>query len=221
MDVQIHPSRKAILHDEFTKPYFSVIKEQLLKDKKNNITIYPPWPFIFNAFNLTPFDELKVVILGQDPYHGPGQAHGLAFSVPDWVKQPPSLQNIFKEIHNDLWIPIPSSGNLERRARQWVFLLNAMLTVRAGNPASHQDIGWQQFTDAVIKMLSEKKTWLMFLLWWSFAQSKENLIDQTKHTILKAPHPSPFSVHKGFFGCKHFSKVNEMLRRQGEGEVER
>ncbi|MFA6255553.1 MAG: uracil-DNA glycosylase [Candidatus Absconditabacterales bacterium] len=218
-NVQIDASWKSVLADEFVKPYFAHIKEVLLQEKQLGHIIYPKGSDIFNAFNLTPFDKVRVVILGQDPYHGQGEAHGLCFSVQDGVRQPPSLQNIFKELQDDLGITPPKSGNLTRRAQQGVFLLNAILTVRKNTPASHKDIGWQQFTDAVIKKLSDEKKGLIFLLWGAFAQSKEALIDTSRHIVLKCPHPSPFSVHKGFFGCKHFSRVNEILRSRGEKEI--
>lgn len=217
---QLHESWKAVLADEFAKPYFFAIREWLVAKKAKWETIYPPWGKIFNAFDLTPFDNIKVVILGQDPYHGPGQAMGLSFSVPDGVKLPPSLKNIYKEIQDDLWGEIPESGNLEHRADQGVFLLNAILTVTAKQPASHQDLGWQQFTDAVIRKISDQREGVIFLLRWNFARNKAILIDTSKHIILEAPHPSPFSVHKGFFGCKHFSTVNQLLMMQGKSKIE-
>ena len=173
--------------------------------------VYPPSPLIFNAFNLTPFDNVKVVIIGQDPYHNIGQAHGLAFSVPDGIQKPPSLQNIFKELNQDLGIAIPTTGNLEKWAKEGVLLLNASLTVRANMAASHAKIGWQKFTDAAIKALSDKKQNLVFILWGNYAIAKENLIDHNKHLILKTVHPSPLSASRGFFGCHHFSKTNEYL----------
>ncbi len=199
------------LQPEFSKAYFLYIKTFLKSEKKNKKAIYPPGSLIFNAFNQTPFDKVKVIILGQDPYHGEGQAHGLSFSVPDGIKPPPSLVNIFKELQSDLQIPIPQSGNLSHWAQQGVFLLNAMLTVESNQSASHQKIGWQYFTDAAIKQLSEKKEHLVFLLWGKFAQQKKELIDANKHLILEAAHPSPFSAYNGFFGCKHFSKTNAYL----------
>ncbi|MBK6730213.1 MAG: uracil-DNA glycosylase [Bacteroidetes bacterium] len=199
------------LQPEFSKAYFLYIKTFLKSEKKNKKAIYPPGSLIFNAFNQTPFDKVKVIILGQDPYHGEGQAHGLSFSVPDGIKPPPSLVNIFKELQSDLQIPIPQSGNLSHWAQQGVFLLNAMLTVESNQSASHQKIGWQYFTDAAIKQLSEKKEHLVFLLWGKFAQQKKVLIDANKHLILEAAHPSPFSAYNGFFGCKHFSKTNAYL----------
>ncbi len=215
VEVQIHPSWKQILNDEFQQPYFAAIKQFLLKEKEQGFTIYPPGPLIFNAFNLTPFDQLKAVIIGQDPYHGKGQAHGLCFSVPDGVPPPPSLQNIFKELHADLALPIPKSGNLTGWAQQGVMLLNALLTVRANQPASHHNIGWERFTDAVIRKISKEKTGLVFLLWGKFAQEKQSLIDLSKHHVLKAAHPSPYSANNGFFGCRHFSRTNELLESHG------
>jgi len=216
---QIESSWKEVLDEEFQKPYFQQIKQFLVQEKKDGNAVYPPGPLIFNAFNLTSFDEVKVVILGQDPYHGRGQAHGLCFSVPDGIPQPPSLVNIFKELHDDLGIPIPRSGNLEKWAGQGVFLLNAFLTVQAGKPASHSKIGWQDFTNSVIHKLSEHRTGLVFLLWGKFAQDKEVLIDTSRHHVLKAAHPSPYSV-SGFFGCKHFSKTNEILQHEGYNPVD-
>jgi len=217
--IQIEKSWKEVLKDEFSKPYFLQIKEFLKKEKAEWKTIFPLGSNIFNAFNSTPFDKVRVVILWQDPYHGEWEAHWLCFSVQDGVRQPPSLQNIFKELESDLWIPRPQSWNLTKRAEQWVFLLNAILTVRKDEPASHKNIGWQKFTDAVIKKLSDEKEGLIFLLRWAFAQSKEELIDTTRHVVLKAAHPSPFSVHRWFFGCKHFSRVNEILKSKGNGEI--
>lgn len=198
------------LKEEFAAPYFVDIKSFLLEEKKRHV-VFPPSPLIFNAFNLTPFDDVKVVILGQDPYHNVGQAHGLAFSVPDGIQKPPSLQNIFKELNQDLGIAIPEQGNLEKWAKEGVLLLNASLTVRAHEAASHAKIGWQRFTDAAIKALSDKKQNLVFILWGNYAIAKENLIDHNKHLILKTVHPSPLSASRGFFGCHHFSKTNEYL----------
>lgn len=215
----IDDSWKAVLREEFEKPYFAKLRQFLVEEKKQH-TVYPPGPLIFNAFNTTPFNEVKVVLIGQDPYHGAGQAHGLSFSVPEGVRPPPSLVNIFKELHNDLDIPIPRSGNLTRWAEQGVLLLNATLTVRASQPGSHQNQGWETFTNAVITTLSEKKESLVFLLWGRFAQAKDVLIDTHKHFILKAPHPSPFSSHSGFFGCKHFSTTNRILREHGMKEID-
>lgn len=207
------------LQTEFDSPYFHSLKESL-KSEKDKFTIYPPGNRIFSAFDLTPLTAVKVVILGQDPYHGEGQAHGLCFSVPEGIKPPPSLQNIFKELNNDLKIPIPPSGNLEKWAKQGVLLLNATLTVRAGSPGSHQGLGWETFTDKVIQAISELRAGVVFLLWGKFAQAKTPLIDQSKHFILTAPHPSPFSVHRGFFGCSHFSKTNQILQENSLGMID-
>lgn len=217
--IQIHDSRKTVLVGEFSQSYFTNIKSFLLQEKQLWYTIYPKWSDIFNAFNLTPFDKVKVVILWQDPYHGEWEAHGLCFSVQDWVRQPPSLKNIFKELQTDLWIIPPINWNLTKRAEQWVLLLNASLTVRKDQPNSHKDIGRHTFTDAVIKKISDKKDGVIFLLRWAFAQKKKELIDTSRHIVLECPHPSPFSVHKWFFGCKHFSKVNEILKNRGEKEI--
>ncbi len=216
---QIESSWKSILNDEFKAPYFRELKEFLIEEKKR-YTIYPPGKLIFNAFNLTPFDSVRVVIIGQDPYHGRGQAHGLCFSVPYGIAPPPSLINIFKEINDDLGIPVPAHGNLEHWARQGVFLLNATLTVRANQPGSHQRRGWEKFTDAVIKELSKQRVGLIFLLWGKFAHEKESLIDTKKHYVLKAAHPSPYSAFNGFYGCRHFSKTNEILRSHGLPEID-
>ena len=199
-----------MLKNEFESQYFSDIKSFLIEEKRQYV-VYPPSKQIFNAFNLTAFDNVKVVILGQDPYHNVGQAHGLAFSVPDGIQKPPSLQNIFKELNQDLGIAIPEHGNLEKWAKEGVLLLNASLTVRAHEAASHAKIGWQRFTDAAIKALSDKKQNLVFILWGNYAIAKENLIDHNKHLILKTVHPSPLSASRGFFGCHHFSKTNEYL----------
>ncbi|MBL4655524.1 MAG: uracil-DNA glycosylase, partial [Bacteroidia bacterium] len=174
----------------------------------------------FNAFNTTPFDKVKVVILGQDPYHGPGQAHGLCFSVQDGVKPPPSLLNIYKELHNDVGMDIPLTGNLPPWAKQGVLLLNATLTVRARKPGSHQNKGWEQFTDAIINAISDKKSGVIFLLWGKYAQDKGAVIDQVKHYVLRSPHPSPFSADRGFFGCRHFSQANQFLKNQGLEEID-
>ena len=217
--IAIHESWKTVLADEFTQSYFAHIKELLLQEKQAGHIVYPNWSDIFKAFNLTPFDKVKVVILGQDPYHGEWEAHGLCFSVQDGVRQPPSLKNIFKEIHDDLGITPPISWNLTKRAEQWVLLLNASLTVRKNQPNSHKDIGRHRFTDAVIKTISDKKEWVIFLLRWAFAQKKKELIDTSRYIVLECPHPSPFSVHKWFFGCKHFSKVNEILKWKSQKEI--
>lgn len=216
MEVQIEAHWKEVLKEEFNKPYFQQLVTFLKTEKALNKKIYPPGKQMFNAFEQTPFDEVKVVILGQDPYHGEGQAHGLSFSVPPGIKPPPSLINIFKEIHNDLGIEMRYDyGNLLSWAKQGVLLLNAALSVRAGEPFSHAKFGWAEFTDEVIKKISEEKTGIIFLLWGKFAQEKQALIDENKHFILKAAHPSPFSADKGFFGCKHFSKTNKLLMQQG------
>lgn len=216
MDIQIEHSWKQVLQPEFSKPYFQQIITFLKTEKAKGKTIYPPGGLIFNAFAQTPFDKVKVVILGQDPYHGPGQAHGLSFSVPDGVTPPPSLINIFKELKQDIGMPMPHTGNLTAWAKQGVLLLNAVLTVSARDAASHTKIGWMNFTDAVIRTISEQKEGIIFLLWGRFAQEKQTLIDETKHHVLKAAHPSPFSADKGFFGCKHFSKTNQLLIQEGK-----
>ena len=214
MDVQIHPSWKEVLKNEFSKTYFQQLVTFLKTEKARGDVIYPPGKLIFNAFNKTPFPDLRVVILGQDPYHGDGQALGLSFSVPSGIKPPPSLVNIFKEIESDIGVKMPVQyGNLTRWAEQGVLLLNAALTVRAGEPFSHAKYGWSEFTDAVIQKISDEKEGVIFLLWGKFAQEKQALIDESKHFVLKAAHPSPFSADKGFFGCKHFSKTNELLIR--------
>lgn len=215
-NVKIHPSWKTMLKDEFEQPYFSVIKQAILKDKQAGHTIYPPGSLIFNAFDSTPFEAVKVVILGQDPYHGPGQAHGLCFSVQDGIAKPPSLENIFKELQEDMAIDVPNSGNLQRWADQGVFLLNAALTVRKHQANSHKDIGWHKFTNAVIRKLSDEREGLIFLLWGGFAKKKASLINTLKHHVLTSGHPSPLSANKGYwFGNKHFSKTNEILTNQG------
>ena len=215
MDVKIEASWKEVLKHEFTKPYFLQVATHLKTERATGALVYPPGQMIFNAFNTTPFEQVKVVILGQDPYHGPGQAMGLSFSVPDGVPPPPSLGNIYKELLADIGLPIPKTGNLTKWAQQGVFLLNAILTVRSNEPASHAKIGWMDFTDAVIRKISDEKKGVVFLLWGKFAQEKQVLIDETKHFVLKASHPSPFSADKGFFGCKHFSKTNALLMKQG------
>jgi uracil-DNA glycosylase len=215
---QLDKSWLNVLNAEFSKDYFVSLKSFLISEK-TAYKVFPPGNRIFSAFNRTPFDKLKVVIIGQDPYHGPGQANGLSFSVQEGIRQPPSLQNIFKELHSDLGIPIPKSGNLERWADQGVLLLNATLTVRENQAASHQNKGWEIFTDEVIRKISELKTGVVFLLWGNYAKAKESLIDKSKHHILTAPHPSPLA-RGGFFGCKHFSKTNEILRKQGMEEID-
>ena len=221
MDVKINDSWKQVLKEEFEKPYFDQIVNFLKTERAGGKTTFPSGPNIFNAFNKTPFDKVKVVILGQDPYHGIGQAHGLSFSVLTGVKIPPSLQNIFKEIKADIGVEnSPNFGDLTHWAEQGILLLNAALTVRNGEPMSHAKIGWAQFTDAVIKTISDKKENVIFLLWGKFAQDKQVLINTESHYILKAAHPSPLSAHNGFFGCKHFSKTNEILVKQGENPID-
>jgi uracil-DNA glycosylase len=215
MDVKMEQSWKMVLEEEFSKPYFEQIVLHIKTERAAGKTIYPPGGLLFNAFAHTSFNQLKVVILGQDPYHGPAQAHGLSFSVPDGIAIPPSLGNIYKELKNDIGMPIPKTGNLSAWAKQGVLLLNAVLSVRANEPASHAKIGWMDFTDSVIKKISEQKKGIIFLLWGKFAQEKAMLIDASKHHILTAAHPSPFSADKGFFGSKHFSKTNAILVQQG------
>lgn len=218
--IQIESSWKQKLRKEFFSPYFQQIKHFLESEKQKGQLVYPPGKWIFNAYNLTPFDKVKVVILGQDPYHGPGQAHGLCFSVQRGVKPPPSLVNIFKELKTDLNIDPPQHGSLESWAEQGVFLLNAILTVEKDKPASHQHIGWQNFTDATIQQLNADRRNLVFLLWGNYAQQKASMIDPEKHLILKTTHPSPFSAYNGFLGSKHFSKTNDYLRLQGIDPVD-
>jgi uracil-DNA glycosylase len=219
MDVKIAPGWKSRLSEEFEKPYFQQLAS-FVKSEYQAGVVYPPGREIFKAFDACPFDEVKVVIIGQDPYHGPGQANGLCFSVHDNVRMPPSLVNIFKEIQSDLGKPFPKSGNLERWARQGVLLLNATLTVRASSPGSHQNKGWEIFTDAVIRKVSEEKVHVVFLLWGAYAQKKGEVIDRTKHLVLMSAHPSPFSADRGFFGCRHFSKTNDYLKSNGLKEIE-
>lgn len=220
MDVQIAQSWKEVLQPEFDKPYFEQITQFLKAEKQAGKTIYPPGPFIFNAFNTTPFNEVKVVILGQDPYHNPGQAHGLSFSVPMGVPAPPSLVNMFKELETDLNLPRPNHGNLEKWAAQGVLLLNASLTVELNKPMSHSKIGWHYFTNSVIKTLSDKRDKLVFILWGGFAKSKMELIDTKKHYVLTAAHPSPLSAYNGFYGCRHFSKTNTWLQENGLSPID-
>ncbi len=220
MDVKMEESWKAVLSDEFLRPYFLQIAAHLKTEKATRAIIYPPGSLIFNAFDKTPFDKVKVVILGQDPYHNPNQAMGLSFSVPDGIAIPPSLQNIYKELNTDIGMPIPTTGNLTNWAKQGVLLLNAVLTVRANEPASHAKIGWMDFTNAVIKRISEEHTGVIFLLWGRFAQEKQVLIDETKHHVLKAAHPSPMSAFSGFFGCKHFSRTNFLLSKEGKDPID-
>lgn len=215
MNVKIEPSWSEALAPEFEKPYFEGIVNFLKEEKAAGKIIYPAGSNIFNAFSLTPFDKVKAVLLGQDPYHGAGQAHGLCFSVQKGIPPPPSLVNMYKELKADLDIDAPAHGFLEAWAKQGLLMLNASLTVEAGKPNSHSKIGWEQFTDAVIKTVSEKKTGIVFILWGRFAQQKEVLIDKSKHFILKAAHPSPFSAYNGFFGSRPFSQTNSLLEQQG------
>jgi uracil-DNA glycosylase len=215
----IEESWKSVLSTEFNKPYFLELKDFLLEEKKK-FRIFPPGSLIFNAFNHTPFGKVKVVFIGQDPYHGYGQAHGLCFSVPNGIAKPPSLVNIFQELENDLGIKPPLHGNLEKWADQGVLLLNATLTVRENQAGSHQRKGWELFTDAAIRQLSVLKDRVIFVLWGNFAIAKKELIDLTRHPVLTAAHPSPLSASKGFFGCRHFSKINEILREQGKEEID-
>ena len=219
MQVKIEKSWQEVLQTEFDKPYFENLVGFVKQEYASN-TIFPPAGQIFNAFNTCPFNNVKVVILGQDPYHGPGQAHGLCFSVNDGIQFPPSLQNIFKEITSDLGIPAPKTGNLTRWAEQGVLLLNATLTVRASQAGSHQGKGWEEFTDAVIKTISEKAENVVFILWGSYAIKKKSLINASKHCILTAPHPSPLSSYRGFIGCKHFSQTNTYLTSKGKTPIE-
>jgi len=215
----IEESWKSVLSGEFNKPYFMELKGFLLEEKKK-FRVFPPGSLIFNAFNHTPFGKVKVVFIGQDPYHGYGQAHGLCFSVPNGIPKPPSLVNIFKELEDDLGISPPHHGNLEKWADQGVLLLNATLTVRENQAGSHQRRGWEAFTDEAIRQLSAQKDGVIFVLWGNFAIAKKNLIDGTRHPILMAAHPSPLSASRGFFGCRHFSKINGILRKQGKQEID-
>lgn len=216
--IQIEESWKKVLHDEFEKPYFQKLTSLIKEELKNGKVIYPPGPDIFKAFEMTPFEKVKVVILGQDPYHNPGEAMGLSFSVPKGTKIPPSLKNIFKEIKDDVGLEIPDHGDLTNWATQGVFLLNAMLTVEKNRAGAHKDIGWQTFTNVVIQTLSSQKNNLVFLLWGNFARSKKEWIDTTKHPVLEAAHPSPLAGG-AFFGCKHFSKANEYLIKNGQTTI--
>lgn len=219
VNVQIEESWKAALAEEFSKPYFADLRAFLVSEKQAGKTIYPPGSQIFNAFQHTPFEQVKVVILGQDPYHNAGEAMGLSFSVPRGVRVPPSLQNIYKELQRDLGIAPVRHGDLTAWADQGVLLLNAFLTVAAGKPASHQKVGWQHFTDGVIRVLSERKTGIIFMLWGKFAQSKETIVDGTRHHVLKAAHPSPLAGD-AFQGCGHFSKANALLEKQGQTPIQ-
>ncbi|WP_306643982.1 uracil-DNA glycosylase [Sanyastnella coralliicola] len=218
MNVRIEEGWKEKLQQEFEKEYFTSLTE-FIKQEYSTTRCFPPGSQIFSAFDHCHFDNVKVVILGQDPYIRPGQANGMCFSVADGIQHPPSLQNIFKEINEDLGIPAPASGDLSRWAKQGVFLLNATLTVREGQSGSHQGQGWEQFTDAVIHAINDGSDHVVFMLWGSFAQKKASFVDQTKHLVLKAPHPSPLSAYRGFFGCKHFSKANAWLESKGKGKI--
>jgi uracil-DNA glycosylase len=218
-NVKIEESWKRVLASEFEQPYFQAVTTFVRKELADGKTLYPPGPLIFNAFSQTPFDKVKVVILGQDPYHNAGQAMGLSFSVPQTVKAPPSLVNVYKEIKADLDLPIPTHGDLTSWAQQGVFLLNAILTVEAGNAGSHQKSGWQFFTDAVIKRLSDEREHLIFMLWGNFARNKRVYIDKTKHLILEAAHPSPLAGN-AFSGCRHFSQANEYLVKHGLAPID-
>ena len=219
-NIKLEPEWKAALAEEFSKPYMLELKAFLRQEAAKSKKIYPRGPDIFNAFNHTPLSKVKVVLLGQDPYHGPGQAHGLCFSVRDGVPPPPSLKNIFKEMHSDLGVPIPATGNLTPWADRGVLLLNTVLTVEHSKAGSHRNRGWEKFTDRAIEILSERKQPIVFLLWGSFAQAKAPMIRVPPHAILKAPHPSPLSAHNGFFGCRHFSKTNALLKKWGEKEID-
>lgn len=219
MDLQIEHSWKQVLQAEFEKDYFAVLTEFVRNEYKTKV-VYPPAPLIFNAFDQCPFESVKVVIIGQDPYHGQGQAHGLCFSVNDGISFPPSLLNIFKEIQRDLGKPTPNSGNLTRWAQQGVLLLNATLTVQAHMAGSHQGMGWETFTDAVIHKLANEKEHLVFMLWGSYAQKKGAFINSNRHLVLKSVHPSPLSAYRGFIGCDHFSLTNRYLKENGENEIE-
>lgn len=219
-NVKIEASWKAALASEFEQPYFQAIAQYLRQAKAENKIVYPPGSLIFNAFDTTPFTEVKVVILGQDPYHNPGQAMGLSFSVPRGVSVPPSLRNMYQELGDSTGFTIPRHGDLTAWAQQGVFLLNAMLTVEKNKPGSHSEIGWQNFTDAVIRTLSKEKEHLVFLLWGAFAQKKRSLIEETRHLVLASAHPSPFSAHRGFLGNGHFVKTNEFLQAKGKAPID-
>lgn len=221
MDVRLEEGWKKVLAEEFEKPYFKTLTDAVRREYSDPaLKVYPPAGKIFAAFDTTPFDRVKVVIIGQDPYHGPGQANGLCFSVSPGIEVPPSLRNIFQEIHDDTGVPVPVSGDLSRWARQGVLLLNASLTVREHQPKSHSGIGWETFTDAAVHALAEKREHLVFLLWGSDAIRKGSFIDRNRHLVLTAPHPSPLSAYRGFFGCRHFSQANEYLKAHGETPIE-
>ena len=220
MDVKMEPSWKQALSHLFDKPYFLQIATHLKTERATKTVIYPKGSLIFNAFNQTPYDKVKVVILGQDPYHNPGQAMGLSFSVPEGIKPPPSLMNIYKELNKDIGMPIPSSGDLTHWATQGVLLLNSILTVKESSPGSHAGLGWELFTDAIIRLLSNRKEPLVFILWGAQAISKKSLISGSQHLILTSPHPSPLSAYRGFYGCKHFSKTNDFLESVGSKPID-
>lgn len=215
-EIRLDPSWKNRLESVFAQPYMIKLRQFLLERKSGGAVIYPPGDLIFNAMNSTPFEAVKVVVLGQDPYHGPGQAHGLCFSVQDGVAPPPSLLNIYKELETDLATGRPVSGNLQNWAKQGVLLLNAVLTVERGRAGAHQGQGWEQFTDRIVSELNEFREGLVFMLWGSYAMKKGAVIDRSRHLVLTAPHPSPLSAHRGFFGCRHFSRANAWLEERGE-----
>ena len=218
--IQLHDSWLSRLQDQFEQEYMQKLRQFLLTRKRHRAVIYPPGNQIFNALDSTPFDKVRVVVLGQDPYHGPGQAHGLCFSVQPGVKIPPSLVNIYSEIQSDLGIAPPSHGYLQSWAEQGVLLLNAVLTVERGQAGSHQGKGWEKFTDAVVQLLNEEREGLVFMLWGNYAKRKGSVINRHKHLVLNAPHPSPLSAHQGFFGCKHFSQANEYLQQHGQEPID-
>ncbi len=218
--IQLEEGWKAQLLDQFEADYMKQLKQFLMVEKQSNKIIYPKGNAYFNALNLTPFEQVRVVILGQDPYHGPDQAHGLCFSVQDGVALPPSLKNIYKEMESDLGLPIPNHGNLTHWAEQGVLLLNSVLTVEQGKAASHQGKGWERFTDQIIECINRREKGVVFMLWGAYAQKKGQLIDAEKHCVLKAPHPSPLSAHRGFFGCHHFSKANQWLAAHGQAAID-
>jgi uracil-DNA glycosylase len=218
-EIRLEASWKRRLESEFGKPYMVALREFLLERKRAGAVLYPPGPEIFNALDSTPFEQVKAVILGQDPYHGPGQAHGLCFSVREGIALPPSLVNIYRELADDVGCPIPASGNLQPWAEQGVLLLNAVLTVERGRAGAHQGKGWEQFTDRVVAELNQGREGLVFMLWGSYAMKKGVAIDRDRHLVLSAPHPSPLSAHRGFFGCRHFSKANAWLERQGVAPI--
>jgi uracil-DNA glycosylase len=219
-EIRLDPSWKIRLEDEFVQPYMGSLRQFLLERKRSGAVVYPPGDLIFNAMNSTPFEAVKVVILGQDPYHGPGQAHGLCFSVLDGVPPPPSLVNIYKELEEDLVTSRPASGNLQSWADQGVLLLNAVLTVERGRAGAHQGKGWERFTDRIVSVLNEGRDDLVFMLWGSYATKKGAVIDRGRHLVLTAPHPSPLSAHRGFFGCRHFSRANAWLEEHGQNPID-